>query len=355
MTRGFVVLFLLVLVNLTWLGLVERESNRTQARPSRFDEDSTRDTSRFFPALGGAIDDVARIEFQRGNDKFALVRQGDGWKNTALAMYPARVDLIDPMLVGLATLTARAVRTAQPRRHAKLGVDAPATGAGSTRITLRSATDAKLADIIVGHMGRRGFQNAAPGLYVRRPDEDQSWLAEGTLDVHRGSADWSRRQIIGFDPKLIQTIRVEHRASRSFELERRDPTAGGEWTLSGVPPGTAIGKPHNVSYLTSLFSDLSFVDVEAADHTNAQARERVAITAVFRNGLAITIRAFELGAEARTWASLSVATLPNAPLSPELTALLMRLNAATEGWIFSFPAAVEQRLKIRLEDIAGEG
>jgi hypothetical protein len=84
------------------------------------------------------------------------------------------------LLAGLTELRLTEQRTSDPAMFGRLGVDDP-NSATSTANLLRvlDASQKPVLSVIVGHRRVRSQANAPEEVYVRRPDENRSWLAEG--------------------------------------------------------------------------------------------------------------------------------------------------------------------------------
>ena len=107
--------------------------------------------------------------------------------------------------------------------HAALGVDS----AGGTRVRVRGG-GRTLADLVVGHRS-----SDFSGGYVRRADQEATWLARGRLvDVlTRPTDEWRDHRIASVTPDSVGAIEIA-RGSRRYVLKR----VGAGWTLS--PGGT---------------------------------------------------------------------------------------------------------------------
>jgi len=76
-----------------------------------------------------------------------------------------------------------------------------------------------LAELIVGNKHASPQPNLPDEIYVRKPDDQQSWLAEGKLDADTDSSNWMNHDIISIDHAKIAKIDVE-RGNEKLELVR---------------------------------------------------------------------------------------------------------------------------------------
>ena len=87
-------------------------------------------------------------------------------------------------VVGLATLETLEPKTARADWLHNLDLDAPPKGNG-VLISLSDDNGQTLAAVITGKGEDIGDRTGGGGLYVRKPDSTQSWLARSTLRAQR--------------------------------------------------------------------------------------------------------------------------------------------------------------------------
>ncbi len=98
--------------------------------------------------------------------------------------YPADGRKLRQLLLGLAALTYVEPKTKEARNYSRLEVeDAGAKGSQSTLVTVSGAQGKLLGEIIAGKRVTDALGGGDDGVYVRKPDDAQSWLARGTLDL----------------------------------------------------------------------------------------------------------------------------------------------------------------------------
>src|SRR5581483_10185632 len=102
----------------------------------------------------------------------------EGWVLPARNGYRASYDQVQHTVVGLAALETRDPKTANPQWYSYIGVDAPDKGGSGVRITAYDEKGHVLADLIAGKTVDIGDPNGSQGLFVRKPGEQQSWLAQ---------------------------------------------------------------------------------------------------------------------------------------------------------------------------------
>jgi hypothetical protein len=189
-----------------------------------------------FPALPGRLEAAQRIEIRQGAASLTLQRSpGNLWLLPEKGGYPARGDRVRELLVGLTELRLAERRTADPESLARLGLDDP--GPNSTAVLLRvlDGAGAPLAALIVGRRRTRTQGGVPESAYIRRPGENQSYLAEGRIPVDADAQLWIEREIANLPEERVRRV-IAVRDGRTVELLREE---GPDGRLRIVLPGDA--------------------------------------------------------------------------------------------------------------------
>ena len=186
------------------------------------------------PALADDLDAVDRLILRTADGSFTVARDGDRWVVPDKGGYAADEALVRSVLVGLAELRLEGARTARPELYDRLGVQDPGNpGARSIEVLALDGAGEVAGSLIIGELRIGGFGLIGPARYVRRPEQAQSWLAAGALDVPRASADWLERRLMDIPRHLVREVRIEG-PDRPALVIRRDE--------SGDDPGDAAGR-----------------------------------------------------------------------------------------------------------------
>ncbi len=143
-----------------------------------------------FPLLKERGQDIARVTMETGLYHLELRHQGDTWVAVDRGDYPVLPGPIEGILAAVAALPASELVTTEPADYATYDVDDPGPGSVSVRITVATAADELLADVIVGAPGLTTGSPPRGGTFVRRGDEAEVWLAEGYVTVPRFLSQW---------------------------------------------------------------------------------------------------------------------------------------------------------------------
>lgn len=242
------------------------------------------------PGLAGRIEAIDRIEVVgAGGKALVMLEKRDGlWRMPARLDWLANQREIGNALYRLGQARRLEAKTADPARHARLGVE---------DVALDTAKGAELRLSGGGEPLRLVIGNNHPSLggsYVRLGDDPQAWLIDEDVAPARDPAAWLDRRLLDVPMARIERIVVTPAQGPAFVLARVDD----RFTPDGVRPSDmANGDDGNA---TAGFTDqLALDDVAADDGTPATQ------TVVFEgvDGVRVTVAAWP--ADGGTWARLS--------------------------------------------------
>jgi Domain of unknown function (DUF4340) len=260
--------------------------------------------------------EAQRIRFTLSDERYTLARTAAGWVLEETGGYPIQSDLRAELLLGLEDLRFGEKRTNDATKHELIGLGDPANGGNGARVEIFGPGADLMHSFIIGR------KNEA--LYVRAPDDTQTYRAEGILPAFYNRRAWLDLDIVNIDPSAIRSIRILDSNSQSVYLRRRE----GEDTRSFRP-----APPNQDDRLISRFAAsstalavtrLAPADIKpASDLTTQPIAQHISETfdgleldvKAYREpyGLWLTIRAIEAGEGARR---------------------AQVINARAEGWAF---------------------
>ena len=162
-----------------------------------------------FLDLAPRLKDAARIEVSHQGTTLVIAKHGDTWGLMDRGGYPVQPTKLRGMLTALTELRLVEPRTTDPAQFSRLGLEDP-NGKEATSNLLRvlDAAGKPIVAVIVGHRRVRTSGNVPEQVYVRRPDDNQTWLAEGSLQVDSDPQQWLERDIMNIDHARITSVTV---------------------------------------------------------------------------------------------------------------------------------------------------
>jgi hypothetical protein len=314
-----------------------------------------------FPELKATINDVAAIELTPAGGAFRLSRSGQDWVVASKADYPARSDLVREMLLQITELAGLEAKTANPERHAKLGLAEPGAqdGAG-TSIAMLDGEGNPLAELIVGN----GARNKPDQRYVRRSDNNQTWLVRSELDPGRDASDWVETLLLRLPLERVRTVRIEHPDGEVIDLSRETPDKI-IFALAGMPEGATFSSPKVIENMIRSVTIMRFDDVVGASEMPEPDGDPIVTRFDTFDGQTVIFTLYTAGEE--TWVRIeasydAAAAMPEVEVDPEEDPLEAALPfdveetvadvvAVTESWVFMLPDFKVDQLTKRLDDL----
>lgn len=175
-----------------------------------------------FPGMAARLQEAARIEITTKGQTLVIAKTGNAWGLADKGGFRIQGDKLRELLTGLTELRITEARTSDPTQYAKLGVDDPsAKETTATQLRLLDAKGAPLAALIIGHRRVRTGGNVPETIYIRRPGEAQSWLAEGRLPADADPQLWFDRDIANISHDKVASV-VVHRGDTTLSLAMQD-------------------------------------------------------------------------------------------------------------------------------------
>ncbi len=290
------------------------------------------------PALGSRANDVATVQLLQGDKTLTIQRQADTWGLKERDGYAALPDKVRTLVVQLAQSTLAERKTQSQQRHATLELEDPvAKDAKSRMVRLLDANGRNIGEIIVGKSRQEAFGNSKPGIYVRRPSEQQTWLAVGPIDVALDAKDWIDRKVFETDGNKIAALSWQAPGTPSKEAIKLKRTTGADPTLAfeEIPAGKKVKANESGDAIARSYTRIELEDVRKAMAPDKEGKLAQA-TLQTAGGMTVTFYSFTKNDE--TWLNIS------AKGEGEAKAAADALDARVKGWQFKIPAGTANQL-----------
>jgi hypothetical protein len=163
-----------------------------------------------FPDLTARLQNAAEIDITHQGKTLIIRRQGNVWGLADRSGYPVESSKLHSMFAALTELRLAEPRTANPANYARLGVEDPnAKNATSNLLRVSDSRGQAIVQLIVGHSRVLTQGNVPDEVYVRRPNEAQSWLAYGSLKLDPDSTLWIDHNLLNIDPSKVTQITID--------------------------------------------------------------------------------------------------------------------------------------------------
>jgi hypothetical protein len=281
----------------------------------------------FFPGLTDRINDLGEVTVTSKSGTFHLRNQQGKWVVVEKDSFPADVGQVRAIAAGVADLTMVEPKTGRADWLTYVGLGAPDKGGDAVNVALADTMGKPMAEVLVGRAQGAADVLGRQTLYVRRPNENQSWLARGQLAPRPNAADWLDKNVIAIAPARVKGANVTPAMGPSYTLTR-DTKDQQDFKLVELPAGRSLsfeGSPDGVAGAITGFTIDDVAKANPSDFANVP-------QSVFHtfDGLDVTVKIATKGMD--HWAMISAAGM-NPATQTEATALNARLN----GWAFKLP------------------
>ncbi|HEY4125565.1 MAG TPA: DUF4340 domain-containing protein [Rhizomicrobium sp.] len=299
----------------------------------------------FFPGLAHNIRAVAKIHIasQKGGAFDVVFKPEKGWTLPERGDYPASFEEVRKTINAVATLQTLEPRTARVDWLRYLDLDPPSSGGKGVLITLSDEKGNALASLIAGKPLDIGDASGLTGIFVRKPDSTQSWLARGVLQPASDPAEWVDRTVMEVDRSRIQEVDVFPASGTPYAV-RRDKQSDADFHLASVPRGRELLNSQSPDGVAVAAVGFTFDDIKPAQGFNFAAATRV-VTRTF-DGLTITVQVIADGPD--HWARISAEAAPGKPAAEKEA---RTIDARTDGWAYKLPAYKGQQFMTTLDSL----
>ena len=327
----------LILVLLAFLALRRESSEGAHAyQPTEF-----------LPRLALHLREVARIHIASKNGAFDVDFTPErGWTLPGHDNYPASFDEVHRTLVGLAALETLAPKTDRADWLHYIGLDAPPKGDG-TAVTLYDDKGKVMAAIVTGKSEDIGDPSGATGLFVRKANQTQSYLASAPYVPHADPADWLDKDVLDLDSSRIAEVDIDPANGPSYEVRRALPSDA-DFSLTPLPKGRALASSAAPDTVADAATGFSFDDVARAENFDFSRASRL-VTKSF-DGLMVIMDTIQQ--DGAYWTRISARPLPGSMAHmAEVQKEAGAIDARAAGWAYKLPADKGQQLTTPLESL----
>ena len=241
------------------------------------------------PGLETRASDLQEVQIlPSGGDEILLYRTAQDWAVAGYEGYPADLGTLSDLFDTLVDMELEEAKTANPEHHVQLGLNVPAAEeGGALQIRLLGAGQELIAALLFGDESA-----SRNGQYVRRSDENQSWLADRRLpQIPLAAREWLQQPLLEIPYDRIREVHLTA-ADEEYRLYRALP-AEQNLLLDDLPAERTLSAPDVLNEYGSALEDLRFADLLPA--AEAEFPEVAAVSAKFIcfDGLGITVQLVE--------------------------------------------------------------
>lgn len=225
--------------------------------------------NKLFPSLMDKLNDVDNIQITSGNETFTVQFESGKWGLVDKQGYPVKEENVRNVLLGMASLTIVEPKTKKPENYAQLGVqDANFKDADSALVTLNQA-DNTIASLIIGYDRVARTDSSLREIYVRKPNEQQSWAVEGLLNLEKQATDWLEKNIINVENSRMREVVIYENGQEMMRIFKQQPSES-DYQLANLPENASISSSYSVNQIANFLSNLNMEDVTVSDSISSR-------------------------------------------------------------------------------------
>jgi hypothetical protein len=281
----------------------------------------------FFTDLTQRVNELGDVAITTKSGTFQVKLDNGKWVLPEKGGFPADTQQVRAIAAGFAGLEAIDMRTARADWHSYLGLTAPDKGGDATEVKLSDTSGKVLADLLIGHAEGNADELGRTTVYVRRPNENQTWLARGYVTPKTAPADWLDKSVLNIARDRVKGATITPPTGPSYNLVR-DSKDAPDFKLVELPAGRSLsfeGAPDGVA---GAIVGFTFDDAtKAGDVDFSKASQSVSHTF---DGLDLTTKIATKGMD--HWATVTASAT-----NPMVQAEADGINARIGGWAFKLP------------------
>ncbi len=253
---------------------------------------SGKERAAFFPGLSSEIEAINHISIKGYAGSVNLSRINDTWVIDEFDGYPALPDKVKSTVLGAADLKINAAKTTLPRLYNRLGVEGPEVeDSTSLLLSLKDAERKNIVEMIVGKLRLSSASQSTPGLYIRKPDDEQSYLVDGVVDITSSKTDWIERSLFDIPAEAIRAVRVEHADGDTYTLFKNEKGQE-KFSLENLPSGKKLASELIISRYGSILQDIQINGARSKEKLQKQENSINVLIHTFE-GTVVELVAFE--------------------------------------------------------------
>lgn len=263
-----------------------------------------------------------------------------GWVLPQRDNFPASFEEVKKTLVAIAAMETVEPKTDNPQLFHYVDLDAPPKGAG-VEVTL-SGDKGVLANLIIGKTAMIG-DDSAIGLFVRKANDNQSWLVKSPSEIKSQPSDWMDKTVVNVDRSRVARVDVQPDKGPAYSVSRSKPTDD-SFTVSPLPKGRELSYAGAADGAASVVADFGFDDIQPAtslDFSNP-ARETVHTF----DGLNVTVETVKQGDA--TWARVEASAEPGKTAAAKEA---LKINEHAGTWAYKLQSYKASEFAAPLETL----
>ncbi|MDA0240454.1 MAG: DUF4340 domain-containing protein, partial [Proteobacteria bacterium] len=236
--------------------------------------------------------------------------------------------------------------------YKRIQVEDPKDKDGLSRLVeLKDKAGKSVAALVVGRLNQDFGGIEGVGTYIRKPEDEQSWLASGRLVVPDKVKNWVKPGFLNVTAKRVEHAVVTQPDGEAMEVKKVDPKSG-NYQIVNLSPTAKVKYPNDVTNIGDGLEGLELEDVRASDKIKFLVDKTIKTTYRTTDGLIVNVELFDGGGD-KFWARFKASSMPDAKATAEMDPAkeAEKINAAVKDWVYQVPAFKYRYMTRKLDDV----
>ena len=156
-------------------------------------------------------------------------------------------------------------------------------------MTVKTADNSEIAKLVVGNQRPAKGNPRLSDIYVRKPNDPQTWLVIGNLPLETVSGEWLDKEITALPTKRVRQVTVTHPKGETLHLSKAKPEDL-DFQLDSIPAGYKISSQFNINNVVGTLVQLSLEDVKSQTEVDFTSNQGVSAVLETFDGVRLHIQ-----------------------------------------------------------------
>jgi hypothetical protein len=297
------------------------------------------------PDFAAKVGGVEEIIIQDSKRTLTVKRDGDNWVLADRQNYIASAEVVSDLMLGLSELRLREAKTNKAELYSRLQVEDLKTKKAKSILLTIKGKNGDLGKLIVGKASADVVGSSNAGRYIRKPNETQSWLASGRLEIPLQVNKWVKPEFLDISSSRIQKVTVSHPDGSKMIVERAGKK---KFKIRNMPKDMVVEYQSDIDNMGDGLDKLELEDVMAAAEIKFLNEKTIRTQIQTNDGILINVKMININ-DGNFWARFVAEAEPSA--SDVVKKEVTEINAKLAKWVYELPAHKYRYLSRKHSDV----
>ena len=246
---------------------------------------------KLLPNFSQNLNKISKIKIQSYQNSYYLLKKNNQWVAPEHYNYPLNTKELNEFLLEIGNLKLLDKKTNESKYHNRLGLAIPIEKDKISKVIKFYGYDNKtLYSFIIGNKAK--ISNNDRLFYIRKVNDDQSWIFLNNLVIHEKSLNWTNTDLVMLARWRIKSIKFKNNKDKknNFEIVRNN-YSDSSFRFNNMPKNYEIIKPFKENKIASSLELIDIKSINKIDNIKNNKLLRTIDVAMF-DGLTVKFRVF---------------------------------------------------------------